>query len=118
MSKKELNMIRNNRIDIIMEEIQGGGDLKHPPKNNEDSVDEKSKEVSSDTPSVGESEQNSKQVEEEPKFVLEDRHIKNINKFIDKSNIYLTELDDEQKTEIDIESKTLEMVLDSPILKK
>lgn len=55
---------------------------------------------------------------EEPGFEFEERHVNLIDKFVEKSEKFLGELDDEKNTKIDIESDTLNLILDAPILKK
>jgi predicted RNA-binding protein Jag len=56
--------------------------------------------------------------ENEDEFQLSDKHKNLIKKYLHKSNKYLKELDDEMNTEIDIETATLDRMIDTPVFKK
>ena len=61
---------------------------------------------------------NASAVTSEPIFELEEKHKKIIDKFISKSEKYITELCETKNTSIEIETELLDVFLDTPILKK
>lgn len=54
----------------------------------------------------------------DPEFILSEKHNNLIKKYLYKSEQYLDELDNEMRTEIDIETETLNRMIDTPVFKK
>ena len=119
-SNNNVSSIIDSNLDRI-DEVEGSGNP-YINSNNTDSIGDEENVDLDVTDNVDDSVEESStesglEVIEEI-FTLEDRHVNLINKYISKSNSFLDELGNENQMEIDVETKTLDRMIDAPILKK